>query len=197
MESGRYGVLCSIFCLFCFSENFRCSTKIRKSSQWTIASILLLWFQLLFIYLFKSFILNFYILGLLTGTKLCFDFTTNFQNTFHALIRDLGDRGKLTSQISNPDSWMQDAFTTAPPTKPTADQLPSFSNWSVSRVGSWVVSIGLPHLATKLIELRVDGQCLLALRAYSAKELDEFVRAEFDLDLADTLKFRLNLSNLE
>eukprot|EP00300_Choanocystis_sp_HF-7_P010795 c17156_g2_i3.p1 GENE.c17156_g2_i3~~c17156_g2_i3.p1 ORF type:complete len:629 (+),score=147.69 c17156_g2_i3:158-2044(+) len=136
-------------------------------------------------------------LGLLTGTKLCFDFTTNFQNTFHALIRDLGDRGKLTSQISNPDSWMQDAFTTAPPTKPTADQLPSFSNWSVSRVGSWVVSIGLPHLATKLIELRVDGQCLLALRAYSAKELDEFVRAEFDLDLADTLKFRLNLSNLE
>ncbi|XP_069136765.1 uncharacterized protein [Argopecten irradians] len=156
LEAMALAVERSAVVLVCMSQKYKDSPSCRSEAEYTYK-------------LRKSFIplcvQERYVadgwLGMLIGTKLYFDISTEqlFDQQIPNLMKEIGDRGRLSTQTQNTDGEITSPGYVA---KLTAVQPSLCTNWTTQDVADWTKRLCLSAVPSELLQL--DGTMLWEMR---------------------------------
>ncbi|XP_060076331.1 uncharacterized protein LOC132555962 [Ylistrum balloti] len=137
-------------------------------------------------------------LGMLIGTKLYFDISTErlFDQQIPNLMKELGDRGRLSSQRQEVDD---EIMTPGYVAKLTAVQSakPSSANWTIGDVAEWMSRLNLSEVPHELLQL--DGNMLWESKKMletSPDFLYNYLHGNLKMNFPDILKLSRALRQL-
>jgi len=122
-------------------------------------------------------------LGILLGARLYHDFTTeaNWDTKIQQLVKEIGERGKITAQSTTSTSSTSASSTSSTSTSasttvsaPAAPARPTVENWEVSQVADWLKTSKLESLNLIFEKQKLNGVCLKELAILSSKDFYTF-----------------------